>query len=296
MAGSPKSGKGGPVNLLKPSPRSKGADSAKGCAKCRHALTGCARCNPKKLAKYLDKKRRRAEEEGLDPEQVKLPCWASRGTAKAEGKRRKGGSGGSEGKKKKKRRKKVQVSRAPEGTKKRKKNLPKKKKDEPKPKGGKVGVLWSPGHGKEGRFYYGRIVKYDEAKGLHQVCYDDGEVQVRLIEGLHPPHPAPRLTFPSRSPRPPFPANQTKPNGTLQQWQDLRREDLDLSKFDSKPFTSRGWLAYEAAQRLVSSLRFGSTADLRVWLNSDRRPSCIPVVPGQVYKKDGFTTYEDFIR
>jgi len=71
---------------------------------------------------------------------------------------------------------------------------------------------------------------------------------------------------------------------------------LDLSKFDSKPFTSRGWLAYEAAQRLVSSLRFGSTADLRVWLNSDRRPSCIPVVPGQVYKKDGFTTYEDFIR
>ena len=209
MAGSPKSGKGGPVNLLKPSPRSKGADSAKGCAKCRHALTGCARCNPKKLAAYLDKKRRRAEEEGLDPEQVKLPCWASRGTAKAEGKRNKGPrSGASEGKKKKKRRKKVQVSRAPEGTKKRK------KKDEPKPKGGKVGVLWSPGHGKEGRFYYGRIVKYDEAKGLHQVCYDDGEVQVRLIEGLHPPHPAPRLTFPSRSPRPPFPANQTKRNLT----------------------------------------------------------------------------------
>ena len=119
-------------------------------------LTGCARCNPKKLAKYLDKKRRRAEEEGIDPEQVKLPCWARRGTAKAEGKRRKGGSGASEGKKKKKkkRRKKVQVSRAPEGTKKRKKK-PLKKKDEPKPKGGKVGVLWSPGHGKEGRFYYG---------------------------------------------------------------------------------------------------------------------------------------------
>ena len=45
---------GGPVNLLKPPPRSKGADSAKGCAKCRHALTGCARCNPKKLAAYLD--------------------------------------------------------------------------------------------------------------------------------------------------------------------------------------------------------------------------------------------------
>merc|ERR1719174_2537803 len=236
MAGSPKSGKGGPVNLLKPPPRSKGADSAKGCAKCRHALTGCARCNPKKLAAYLDKKRRRAEEEGTDPEQVKSPCCARRGTAKAEGKPGKKGprSGASEGKKKK-RRKKVQVSRAPEGTKKkRKKPKPtKNKKDEPKPKGGKVGVLWSPGHGKGGRFYYGRIVKYDEAKGLHQVCYDDGEVQ----------------------------------------WQDLRREDLDLSKFDSKPFTSRGWLAYEAAQRLVSSLRFGSTADLRVWLNSDRRPS-----------------------
>ena len=215
MAGSPKSGKGGPVNLLKPPPRSKGADSAKGCAKCRHALTGCARCNPKKLAAYLDKKRRRAEEEGTDPEQVKLPCWARRGTAKAEGKPGKKGprSGASEGKKKK-RRKKVQVSRAPEGTKKkRKKPKPtKNKKDEPKPKGGKVGVLWSPGHGKEGRFYYGRIVKYDEAKGLHQVCYDDGEVQVRSIEGLHPPHPAPRLTFLSLSP-PPFPRkpNQTEP-------------------------------------------------------------------------------------
>lgn len=118
MAGSPKSGKG--------------------CAKCRHALTGCARCNPKKLAAYLNKKRRRAEEEGEDPEQVKLPCWARRGTAKAEGKPGKKGprSGASEGKKKKKkRRKKVQVSRAPEGSKKRKKNLPKKK-DEPKPKGG----------------------------------------------------------------------------------------------------------------------------------------------------------------
>merc|ERR1719172_556729 len=122
MAGSPKSGKGGPVNLLKPSPRSKGADSAK----------GCARCNPKKLAAYLDKKRRRAEEEGLDPEQVKLPCWARRGTAKAEGKpgKKRPRSGASEGKKRRK--KEVQVSRAPEGTKKRK------KKDEPKPKGGKA--------------------------------------------------------------------------------------------------------------------------------------------------------------
>ncbi|QDZ23528.1 hypothetical protein A3770_10p60460 [Chloropicon primus] len=121
---------------------------------------------------------------------------------------------------------------------------------------GAIGVFFRKNsQSREGHFLYGTVTEYNPVTMKHLISYEDGDVR----------------------------------------WHDLLQEELELSRYAKTAFTNR-WMPYEAAQKFVSStMRFASVSQLKSWLSSEWKPDCIPSIPGSVYKKEGFTTYEDFI-
>ena len=103
-----------------------------------------------------------------------------------------------------------------------------------------IGIWW-----KDGCFFYGVVVEYDEVKRKHLIQYDDGDVQ----------------------------------------WHNLKRELIDLTKsYARNSFDQRGFLSYKSVQQLFLLLSFESVSELQAWLRSKFKPQCIPREPEFAYK------------
>lgn len=55
------------------------------------------------------------------------------------------------------------------------------------------------------------------------------------------------------------------------------------------------WMTFDEARSHVSGLGLKTVSEFRAWLKSDQRPESFPKVPGNMYRKDGWTGIVDFL-
>ena len=196
--------------------------------------------------------------------------------------------------------------------------------------GQRIGVLWKD----DSKFYYGWIDAFDASANKHYVIYDDGDEEwldlrkevldlscakwkkrrkssvddttntdhkkhktdarvkkahspkhmavIKSLKVLHSIAVCPRATDIAVR------VEQLKKNeGLWKAYSNLRENETNL--LDTQ------WRPFKEARSFVQKLRFRNCWEFARWSFSERRPEDIPMRPQEVYRKSGFTTFNDFL-